>query len=204
MAKNKAHTKRMRQLICDTMISLLAEKSFSKITIQDILNRAEIQRATFYRYFRDKYEVAEEINHFLANFFVHSFFTSYYRGEPSDNDELLNFCSKYKVLIQTMLFLQIENVNLVKELQDNFISEYLVYYPDSTNYEAYLAAQNFVSIVTYLTENSLSIANFNELLLSDSQICWLARYYNIPISSFSEFIEKNRIISNTIEKKSNK
>lgn len=195
MKEYKAHAKRMRRLIRDTMISLLEEKSFTEITVQDILNRAEIQRASFYRYFRDKYEVAEEINHFLTDYFAHNFFANFYRGEPCDKDGLLEFWSKYRTLIQTMLFLQIEKVNLLEELQDTFISEYRVYYPDSTNYEAYLAAHNFLSMFVYPEKYTLSITELNELLQLDSQLCWLARYYNIPISNFRNFIEQNKGLS---------
>lgn len=203
MKEYKAHAKRMRQLIRDTMISLLEEKPFSKITVQDILDRAEIQRASFYRYFRDKYEVAEEINHFLTNFFAHNFFASFYRGELNDKDQLLNFWSKYGTLIQTMLFIQIEKVNLLQELQDTFISEYLVYYPDSTHYEAYLAAENFISIFVYPAKYNLSTAELNELLQFDSQVCWLARYYNIPISDFKKFVEKNNGLSKKRDRTTN-
>lgn len=192
MEKQKAHTKRMRQLICDTMISLLEKKPFSKITVQDILNSAEIQRATFYRYYHDKYEVAEDINHFLTNYFAHNFFANFYKNEPYNIDELLDFWTKYGSLVRTMLFLQIEKVNLLQELQDTFMSEYHVYYPDSTDYEAYLAAHNFLSMFIYKAKNTLSVTEINELIHSDAQIRWLARYHNIPISDFSEFIKQNR------------
>lgn len=195
MEEHKAHAKRMRQLICDTMISLLEEKPFSKITVQDILNRAEIQRASFYRYYHDKYEVAEDINHFLANYFANNFFTSFYRGEPCDIDELLAFWAKYGALVRAMLFLRIEKVNLLQDLQDTFMSEYLINYPDSSHYEAYLAAHNFLSMFIYHAEHSLSDTELSNLIRSDSQIRWLARYHNIPVSQFSEFIEQNRITS---------
>lgn len=52
-----------------TFLALLAEKSFEKITVQNILNRALISKGTFYTHFADKFELAEKISEkFLKNF----------------------------------------------------------------------------------------------------------------------------------------
>jgi AcrR family transcriptional regulator len=40
-------------------IELLYQKEFSKITVQEILGRALINRSTFYKYYTDKYDLAE-------------------------------------------------------------------------------------------------------------------------------------------------
>lgn len=47
----------------NSFIALLEEKNFSAITVQDILDRALINRKTFYRYYRDKYDLAEIVIH---------------------------------------------------------------------------------------------------------------------------------------------
>jgi len=46
-----------RGIIINAMEQLLSKKHFDKITVQDILDKAKIARATFYRYFPDKYAV---------------------------------------------------------------------------------------------------------------------------------------------------
>jgi len=51
--------KRTRGLIQQAFMALLAEKGFSAITVQDITERAEINRATFYAHFSDKYALFE-------------------------------------------------------------------------------------------------------------------------------------------------
>ncbi len=51
--------KRTRKLIIDAFGSLLSEKSFDDLTVQDITDRATINRATFYAHFDDKYLVLD-------------------------------------------------------------------------------------------------------------------------------------------------
>jgi AcrR family transcriptional regulator len=51
--------KRTRGLIQQAFGGLLAEKGFASITVQDITERAEVNRATFYAHFPDKYALLE-------------------------------------------------------------------------------------------------------------------------------------------------
>jgi AcrR family transcriptional regulator len=51
--------KRTRGLIRKAFLELLAEKGFQSITVQDIAGRAEVNRATFYAHFPDKYALLE-------------------------------------------------------------------------------------------------------------------------------------------------
>ena len=47
--------KRTRSLILQAFDALLAEKGFEAISVQDVTDKAEINRATFYKHFGDKY-----------------------------------------------------------------------------------------------------------------------------------------------------
>jgi len=51
--------KRTRNLILRAFEQLLAEKGFETISVQDITDRAEINRATFYKHFVDKYALLD-------------------------------------------------------------------------------------------------------------------------------------------------
>lgn len=52
--------RRTRQLILDAFSQLLQQKTFEDITVQDIAERATVNRATFYAHFEDKYMLLEQ------------------------------------------------------------------------------------------------------------------------------------------------
>src|SRR5262249_24423888 len=54
LIKDDRRSKRTRQLLGGALVELLLEKRFDAITVQDILNRANIGRSTFYEHYTDK------------------------------------------------------------------------------------------------------------------------------------------------------
>ena len=52
---------RSRKLIRQAFLELLEEKEFAKITVTDIVNRADINRGTFYAHYTDPHAIVEEI-----------------------------------------------------------------------------------------------------------------------------------------------
>ena len=47
--------------IREAFMRLVKEKSFEKITVQDIITEAMINRSTFYQHFQDKYAIVEQL-----------------------------------------------------------------------------------------------------------------------------------------------
>lgn len=48
---------RTRRLLHEALLSLIRERKYETITVQDVLDRADIGRSTFYTHFRDKDEL---------------------------------------------------------------------------------------------------------------------------------------------------
>jgi AcrR family transcriptional regulator len=52
--------RRTRKLLQEALIDLTVEKGFSSVTVRDIAERAMVNRATFYRHYRDKYDLLDQ------------------------------------------------------------------------------------------------------------------------------------------------
>lgn len=52
--KTDRRIQRTRQLIQAALVALIAEKGYERVTIQDIIDRANVGRSTFYAHYRDK------------------------------------------------------------------------------------------------------------------------------------------------------
>src|SRR3954467_14080767 len=52
--KEDRRVRRTRDRLGAALVELLVQKPFDKITVQDVLDRAGVSRATFYSHFRDK------------------------------------------------------------------------------------------------------------------------------------------------------
>jgi AcrR family transcriptional regulator len=52
--KKDRRTRRTRQLLRSALLSLLKEKRYDEISVQDIIERADVARSTFYMHYVDK------------------------------------------------------------------------------------------------------------------------------------------------------
>jgi len=52
--------KRTRKLIREAFFELMQENGFETLSVQDITERAMINRSTFYRHYQDKYDLARK------------------------------------------------------------------------------------------------------------------------------------------------
>jgi AcrR family transcriptional regulator len=51
---------RTRNLIVEALIEVTIQKGFAAVTVQDIVKRAGINRATFYRHYQDKFDLLDQ------------------------------------------------------------------------------------------------------------------------------------------------
>ena len=59
--------KRTRSLLLQSFSELLAEKGFEAISVQDVTDKAQINRATFYAHFEDKYQL---LDYWVSQMFI--------------------------------------------------------------------------------------------------------------------------------------
>src|SRR6185369_11156012 len=69
--KTDARVRRTRDALGDGLVALMQEKPFDSITVQDVLDRANVSRATFYTHYSDKDDLlmsdAEEFFEMISN-----------------------------------------------------------------------------------------------------------------------------------------
>ena len=51
----------MKEYIAEVFLELLENEPYDDITVREITKRAEVSNTTFYRHFKDKYDLAEWI-----------------------------------------------------------------------------------------------------------------------------------------------
>ena len=54
LKKTDARVRRTRDALGDALVALMQEKPFETITVQDVLDRAQVSRSTFYLHYSDK------------------------------------------------------------------------------------------------------------------------------------------------------
>ena len=57
--KDDRRSRRSRRLIADALLALMREKRYDRITVREILERADVGRTTFYAQYRNKEDVLE-------------------------------------------------------------------------------------------------------------------------------------------------
>jgi AcrR family transcriptional regulator len=90
--QEKKHTdprvKRTLKLLNQAFIELLNEKGFQSITVQDIADKAEVNRATFYAHFEDKFDM-------LDAFARENFLEWLAKNEPAPGELTLKQLSRF-------------------------------------------------------------------------------------------------------------
>ena len=57
--ENDPRVMRTRHLLLDAFVVLVKKKDFMSISVKDITEYAQVNRATFYAHFQDKYDILE-------------------------------------------------------------------------------------------------------------------------------------------------
>jgi len=54
MAESDRRVRRTRRLLREALLALIVDRGYERVTVQDVLDRADVGRSTFYAHFRDK------------------------------------------------------------------------------------------------------------------------------------------------------
>ncbi|MBR7927156.1 TetR family transcriptional regulator [Aerococcaceae bacterium zg-ZUI334] len=166
MNKNDLRVIKTKMNITSALIKLLSEKSFSKISVQDILDTALINRTTFYRHYLDKYDLANQINAEILSE-IKVLLDVRFKQATTEQDilenvnTLLKRFSQNKTIFLTMLNIQSCEVNLKKDLTSLIENYYSKFFIKNTEFFDKLEARLFANII--LTTLIFTLEN-NELI----------------------------------------
>ncbi|MBQ2658329.1 MAG: TetR/AcrR family transcriptional regulator [Erysipelotrichaceae bacterium] len=116
---------RTDKAIQNTFIQLLKENSFEKITVQDILDATPVSRATFYKHYQDKYEIAEKM---LEEYYqkYNKVFQDFLSSDISDYSKLIrNASDNNKDFMNALFKIHTDRVNLQETLLEDQRNDYL-------------------------------------------------------------------------------
>lgn len=148
------------------MISLLNEKDFHDITVQDVLDRAIINRSTFYRYYKDKYDLAEQLCGACLNS-ARAILNE--RFQAGSRDEMVcitrkmyDYILEEKDTIEALMKIKTENISLYQDFEKLLRSGCLEFLnslhpkmpPEFADYSSALYASAVLATVGWLAENS--------------------------------------------------
>lgn len=141
---------RSRKLIRQAFMDLLKEKPFEKITVTDIVKRAEINRSTFYAHYPDVLGLLEEIQNEIIT----------YTEKMMDDIDFRNFMKNPEPLLKEVVNLAMENVELYRLLS-------------TSN----MAAKQLLTIKNVLIERTLNTVEFPELELGAFEKEFAVRFF---------------------------
>jgi len=110
--------RRTRAAILEACVALLQEKDFQKITIREIVERAGINRGTFYLHFADKYDMVDS----FENEMIEKIERAIVDNLPKEPSGQLFLQSRYDTIVQILTCYQ-ENKELLQFLlQSSYFS----------------------------------------------------------------------------------
>ncbi len=155
---------RTDRAIKQAMKELMEEKAFEKITVQDILERALVNRTNFYRHFPSKYTLAAAIaQDFMAEFISTIDDNLLHRtGVPQAIARADRMCEHFYAERKTLLALwkiQIPELHLYEDMQEALKRNFQVFLAQqktaeaNVDFQSTLFAAMILTVLKYMLEN---------------------------------------------------
>ncbi|KAF1683222.1 TetR family transcriptional regulator [Staphylococcus hominis] len=171
MNNQDLRVQRTKKALITTFSDLLETKSFDNITIQDLCEKANVRRSTFYRHFNDKYDL---LNHIVGTLI--EYFRTLHLPEIDPKDprqffnkfmkDILLFISDNKAMIKSVISINIysevyqilyNQIYAVVKRQIEFDKQIGQFYIDEFIYGEFLAGGILSVILNWIQYGQQSI-----------------------------------------------
>lgn len=159
---------RTHRNITDAFIKLIIEKPFEKITVQDIITEAMINRSTFYQHFSDKYAMLKDLQekHMNELIFEHENILKHKHTDLVHIDQVMgSYMKKNRQVLKSLLKIKTEHVDIVKQWKNYFFQ----YFQENSNsplidIEADMLSGLFVNFFIYFLEHDDLQENYSTIM----------------------------------------
>lgn len=171
MNNQDLRVQRTKKALITTFSDLLETKSFDNITIQDLCEKANVRRSTFYRHFNDKYDL---LNHIVGTLI--EYFRTLHLPEIDPKDprqffnkfmkDILLFISDNKAMVKSVISINIysevyqilyNQICAVVKRQIEFDKQIGQFYIDEFIYGEFLAGGILSVILNWIQYGQQSI-----------------------------------------------
>lgn len=171
MNNQDLRVQRTKKALITTFSDLLETKSFDNITIQDLCEKANVRRSTFYRHFNDKYDL---LNHIVGTLI--EYFRTLHLPEIDPKDprqffnkfmkDILLFISYNKAMVKSVISINIysevyqilyNQIYAVVKRQIEFDKQIGQFYIDEFIYGEFLAGGILSVILNWIQYGQQSI-----------------------------------------------
>lgn len=172
--KNNRRILVTKRILKESLLSLMQEKSISKITIKEICDLSEMSRSTFYLHYQDQFELLRDIeNEALENSFEA---LNNLEGSVNTIESIESFLSYVKENKETfgVLLCQSETEDFQNSIINNiadYVKESVPEVKENSN-ESYL--------FTFIMHGSLNVIR-----------TWIKNDFDLPVNVLAELIFKS-------------
>ena len=172
--KNNRRILVTKRILKESLLSLMKEKSISKITIKEICDLSEMSRSTFYLHYQDQFELLKDIeDDVLTNSFEN---LNNLEGTINTLESIENFLSYVKQNKETfgVLLCQSETEDFQNSIIDNVAAYVKQSVPEVTE------NSNEIYLFTFIMHGSLNVIR-----------TWIKNDFDLPVSTLAELIFKS-------------
>ncbi|MDR0663457.1 MAG: TetR/AcrR family transcriptional regulator C-terminal domain-containing protein [Spirochaetaceae bacterium] len=161
-------TRYTRKVLADSLVELMKDKPFSKITIKELCEKADINRTTFYAHYRDQYDLLLQIEEETLTYFEDML--AKYDARRSKREilemveEMLNFIANNSNAMHILLS-ENGDIDFQKKVFHRFMQKGLVtkYFSEKTmqeemyDYWYAFVVNGAIGLIQYWLKNDMSI-----------------------------------------------
>ena len=187
MNKMDPRVTRTERLLIDALMGLILEEGYDAVTVRDIVQKAGVNRSTFYLHFRDKQDIMSHMENYLLSqlieamidptFSQKSALSDYKKfGTPSKTAvALFSHVEKYAPLYRTMLVERDFRARVTQSIRQEILPFM------NHEFNAAFGSNGIVGVIIHWLESGMT-ESVTEMSL------WLTRMSLFPMGNFDKNI----------------